>query len=110
MATQRCQAYGGAKVNLSASGGCSPLHIACNDGHIGVVRALLSAGATVDLRDINHITPLHTACDRGHTEVVTRQFLVGGYQARVPYNSPQQVEGDTVLHVHLVAMCVRGYV
>ena len=45
----------------------SPLHVACLKGHIGVVRALLSAGAMVDQHDAS---PLCVACQEGHTEVL----------------------------------------
>ena len=48
----------GAKVDLLASDGGMPLHIACYCGHKGVVRALLSAGARADLCDTNGRTPL----------------------------------------------------
>ena len=67
----------GAKVNLLAEGGMSPLHEACYGGRTEVVHALLSAGAKVDLQTQDGSSPLHAACTNGHTEVV-RALLSAG--------------------------------
>ena len=41
--------------------GCSPLLIACQQGHLAVVHALLHAGAQHDLADTYAATPLFIA-------------------------------------------------
>ena len=48
----------------------SPLHTACQRGHLEIVKLLIQAGANVDEGDDNFkSTPLHTACGRGQKEV-----------------------------------------
>ena len=64
--------------------GLTPLHHASLEGHLKVVRELLSGeghqGATVDARDITGYTPLYAASMRGHLDVV-RELLSGeGHQ------------------------------
>ena len=64
--------------------GLTPLHHASLEGHLKVVRELLSGeghqGATVDARDIAGHTPLYAASQYGHLEVV-RELLSGeGHQ------------------------------
>lgn len=48
----------------------TPLHLACELGHVGVVRVLLKKGAQVSSRTLFGLTPLHVACERGLAEVV----------------------------------------
>ena len=45
-------------VDLPSSDGSTPLLTACYGGHVGMVRALLSAGARADLPNIKGRTPL----------------------------------------------------
>ncbi len=64
--------------------GFTPLHHASLEGHLKIVRELLSGeghqGATVDARDITGHTPLYAASQYGHLEVV-RELLSGeGHQ------------------------------
>ena len=40
----------GVEADLRNKAGATPLHVACQYGHLEVVRALLSAGAIVDLQ------------------------------------------------------------
>ena len=61
----------GAKIDLQTTDGMTPLYAACQNGHIEVVRALLSSRAKIDLRTKGDgRSPLHVACQQGHTEVV----------------------------------------
>ena len=47
-----------------------PLHTACQEGHLEIVKLLLQAGAGVDVGDgIDNSTPLHSACEGGQKEV-----------------------------------------
>ena len=55
----------GAQFNLQGKEGATPLHAACITGHVGVIRALLSAGARADLLDVFGMTPqdvCHVSC------------------------------------------------
>ena len=48
-----------------------PLHTACSDGNLEIVKELVNAGANVDASDkANGRTPLHWACFCGYEEVV----------------------------------------
>ncbi|KAF7590226.1 hypothetical protein BBP40_003110, partial [Aspergillus hancockii] len=65
----------GVNVNVRNSRGQTPLHIAAQNGQLGVVRLLLaSQQIDVDARDQQGSTPLHMASEKGHVEVV--QLLV----------------------------------
>ena len=49
----------------------SPLHRACYEGHLSVVKLLIKEKVCdVTERDLNGHTPLQVACRKGHTEVV----------------------------------------
>jgi hypothetical protein len=60
----------GADKDKADANGYSPLHIACENGHIEVVRLLVEAGADKDKAMANGYTPLFIACQNGHVEVV----------------------------------------
>jgi len=53
--------------------GWTPLHEACNHGHLEIVRFLLERGADVNHgggKDVGGLTPLHDAASAGNFEVV----------------------------------------
>ena len=53
------------------TGGKTPLHAACRNGHDEVVVHLLETGkADVKAKDKDGNTPLHAACRNGHEEIV----------------------------------------
>ncbi len=41
----------GAQINLQENTGVSPLYIACQNGHIDVVKELVASGAQIDLHE-----------------------------------------------------------
>ena len=47
----------------------TPLHHACNNGHMEVAMALVDRGADVDARTEAQSTPLHKACSNGNMEL-----------------------------------------
>ncbi|CAN0007155.1 unnamed protein product [Discosporangium mesarthrocarpum] len=49
-------------ARASIGGGTSPLHLASQCGHFGVVTELLSAGADVSRANQDGATPLHFRC------------------------------------------------
>ena len=53
------------------------LHVACADGHLDVVRALLLVKADASARDKNGETPLHYASSHGHVDIVQTLLQVG---------------------------------
>ena len=55
----------------------TPLHIACWEGHLDAVRALLLVKADFAARDRWGKTPLQLACHKGHTEIVQTLLQVG---------------------------------
>ena len=59
----------GADVDARDVNQRTPLHYACDKGHMEVAMALVDRGADVDARDVNQRTPLHLACRNGHMEV-----------------------------------------
>ncbi len=50
------------------------LYIACQEGHIDVVKYLVEHGSTIDKEDKNGITPLSVACEIGNEDII--QYLI----------------------------------
>ena len=50
--------------------GLTPLHVACVEGQLAVVKMLVAAGAQTNLPNNNGSTPLDLAEENGHTAVV----------------------------------------
>ncbi|MBA3602924.1 MAG: ankyrin repeat domain-containing protein [Parachlamydiaceae bacterium] len=51
--------------NITDFSGSTPLHYACEVGHLTIVENLLEQGANSKLTDISGLTPLHSACRYG---------------------------------------------
>ncbi len=56
-------------INEGNNHGCTPLHIASQNGHVRVVQALIKKGALLH-RDHNGSSPLHFASGKGHRETM----------------------------------------
>lgn len=65
-----CCVVGHAGRGAWLQSGCTPLLVACREGHARVVDALLVAGAALDRRDASGASALHAACAAGHADVV----------------------------------------
>ncbi|CAL4068361.1 unnamed protein product, partial [Meganyctiphanes norvegica] len=52
----------------------TPLNIACQEGHTGVVKKLLKAGADRETPSKDGFQPLHTACQRGF--IIITELLI----------------------------------
>ena len=94
----------GANINDRNKYDISPLHYAADEGHLEIVKLLISQGADIDAKGAFHLyyspmhlilgcTPLHLAANKGHLEIV--KFLIS-HGAK--YNAKNN-EGDTPLTV-----------
>lgn len=50
--------------------GCTPLHLACTQGHTHMAHALIDHKAKVGQKDLAGKRPIHVACQYGHLETV----------------------------------------
>jgi len=62
------------------------LHLACRNGHVHVVKALLAAGADQTYRDAKGFTPLLTAALRNKSEIVNLLIEAAGWPIVDPPN------------------------
>lgn len=60
----------GAIKDTKTNSGYTPLHIACHQGHINMVRLLIEHGAEVNPVTSAGYTPLHQAAQQGHVLVI----------------------------------------
>ena len=66
--------------------GTQPLHLACQNGHLQVVKELIKAGADPQAEAEYKRTPLHLACQNGHLQVVKELIEAGANpQAEAEY-------------------------
>lgn len=74
----------------------TPLHYACEAGHVGVIQALIDQyGARVDVVDDSGLTLLHNACTRGTLAVV--EALIERFQGACSVEAVDD-RGCTPLH------------
>jgi hypothetical protein len=71
----------GGDVGRSDDEGAFPLHVAAENGHLVIVRALLSHGACVDEEDHFGATAVLRSAAKGHTEVVRHLLEEAGARA-----------------------------
>ncbi|XP_056007550.1 uncharacterized protein LOC125665455 [Ostrea edulis] len=77
-----------------------PLIVACEEGHVSIVKELVKAGADVNLRDFRGNTPLKAASEEGHVSIV-KELVKKGADVNM-----QNESGDTPL----VIACRKGHV
>ena len=58
-----------ASVDQPSEVGCTPLYLACQEGHKKVAQLLLDAGASMDHPDEDGYTPLMLVAKNGQCEV-----------------------------------------
>ncbi|EOD17534.1 hypothetical protein EMIHUDRAFT_363743, partial [Emiliania huxleyi CCMP1516] len=90
--------------------GATPLFIACQLGHVDIIRLLLEAGAAVCQARNNGATPLLMACWQGHLEVAKLLSSYGASRAATPFGTPEEAANSRG-HADLAAWLVasRGW-
>jgi hypothetical protein len=89
----------GAKVNIKGAVilewapthrtlGCTPLHLAANNGHLEIVRFLISQRADIEAKNNEDETALDLAKERKHQEIVA--FLESS-EKLVPQTKPRKM-------------------
>ena len=88
-----------ADLNQGDKDGVTPLFIACKNGNIEIIKALIAGGSDGNKADVNKArttdgtTPLHVACDSGNIEIV-KALIAGGSDV----NKARRTDGATPLH------------
>ena len=82
-------------VNVADHLGFTPLHRACDNGHLGVAAALISRGATVNAASADGSTPLHCACAKDRPLIVKLLLKHGA--------NPEIADNDGLMATHVAA-------
>ena len=78
-------------VNTPDAAGYTALHWGCQEGHLEIVKTLISNGADMEKPDREGFRALEIACTKGHVEIV-KYLLASGV------NVHQERDGFTALH------------
>ncbi|VDH89240.1 CDK inhibitor PHO81 [Mytilus galloprovincialis] len=57
-------------INMRRQNGTTSLYVACENGHLQLLKMLLTYGADATLKKKSDDSPLSVACDNGHTNIV----------------------------------------
>ena len=87
-------------MNLGDINGSTPLHDACDNGHIDIVNSLLKCNSSVNLCDINGSTPLHLACIEGYKGIV---------DIFIKLNVDINLRGGRGEHTPIQYACLKGH-
>ena len=74
-----CWLHEGAAVDVKNKKGCTPLFLACSNGHLETVKILVANGADVDALDNRKTSPLVAAFRKGFVKVCVRRVKGGGW-------------------------------
>jgi ankyrin repeat protein len=99
----------GADMNAKDNDGFAPLHVACFEGHVQVVKVLQEHGADIEIEDNDGWRPLHCACWHGHLAVVNELMspndsngaitsILGKRKSRGSNIEAKDRNGNTPLH------------
>jgi len=67
----------GLTVNIKDINDEAPLHLACQNGDIDMIRLLIDLGADIDMRDGTNRTALHLVCKYGYTDCMAELIALG---------------------------------
>lgn len=82
----------GLHPNVTTTSGMTPLHMACQEGYLSIVRILLEEGADVDALTKKRLSPLYFACTTGATAIVKTLIEQGADAVGL------STDGKTLLH------------
>jgi len=85
-------------------GGCTPLYIACQNGHAAMVGLLLGQGADREKANNNGFTPLYVACEKGHEKIARLLLGEGADKAKAMANNMYNVFAFAVALCGLTAL------
>lgn len=83
----------GAKTNVPAKGGWTALHVAAKNGHVEVVKTLMTKVSVDSEIRSEVLSPIYLAAHSGHARVV--KVLLSNYQ----YANVATKDGWTPIHV-----------
>ncbi|CAK9860712.1 unnamed protein product [Sphagnum jensenii] len=95
------------KINVQDDGGCTPLHIAAQAGHVNVVERFLGQDPCLiglTTQNSNSFTPLDLAIDKGHVAVVK---VLLQFTAESDLTRKNSCSGNTTLHIATKSGCVE---
>ena len=76
----------------------TPLHYACQEGHLPIVEYLISKGANIEAKGEIEMTPLHYACQEGHLPIV--EYLI----SKGANIDAQDGDGSSLIHYRSMEM------
>jgi ankyrin repeat protein len=96
-------------INSMDSLGVTPLHLACEFGHLGVVELLLTHGAYIHRESNDGDTPLLYACAAESVDIARSLFSIGGrVNCRGPYGSTPVYKACDIDNVALVELLLSN--
>lgn len=87
------------QINTPKRDGATPLFLAAQEGHCGLVQLLITTGAALDLSDEDGISPLYIAAYQGHNDVVEILLEAGA--------DPNQLGKDSTSPLYIASQ--EGY-
>ena len=89
----------GAESNSADYDGRTPLHLACAEAHVGIVRLLLEAGADVNAKDCFGGTPLDDTIRKRALDISSQEVIVSLLVAHGAHLSSTLVNGARLGHI-----------
>ena len=90
-------------INKKDSKGRTPLHIACINGDLPLVRYLIEdAHSDIEATTNNGYAPIHSACEGGHLEIV--QYLI-----KAAHVDKEAKTADSFKNTPLHIACMKGH-